>query len=56
MDHPLSEMTMHPENEDEQARHRRWLEKKAELLEEIESFEYQLFFPEVKCPEFIWGP
>jgi transposase len=38
----FAEMTMHPETEDKPARYRRWLEKKADLLEEIENFEYQL--------------
>jgi len=38
----FAEMTMHPETEDEPAKYRNWLKKKADLLEEIENFEYQL--------------
>lgn len=38
----FAEMTMHPEVEDKPAKYRNWLKKKADLLEEIENFEYQL--------------
>ena len=38
----FAEMTMHPETEDKPAKYRNWLKKKADLLEEIENFEYQL--------------
>jgi transposase len=38
----FAEMTMHPETEDKSAKYRNWLKKKADLLEEIENFEYQL--------------
>jgi hypothetical protein len=38
----FAEMTMHPETEDKPARYKKWLVKKANLLEEIENFEYQL--------------
>jgi hypothetical protein len=38
----FAEMTMHPEAEDKPVKYRNWLKKKADLLEEIENFEYQL--------------
>ena len=38
----FAEMTMHPQSEDKPAKYRSWLKKKADLLEEIENFEYQL--------------
>jgi len=38
----FAEMTMHPESEDKPAKYDNWLKKKADLLEEIENFEYQL--------------
>ena len=38
----FAEMTLHPENEDKPKKFKKWLEKKAELLEEIEKMEYQL--------------
>jgi transposase len=38
----FAEMTMHPETEDKPAKYRNWLKKKADLLEEIQNFEYQL--------------
>jgi hypothetical protein len=38
----FAEMTMHPETEDKPAKYRRWLTKKADLLEEIENYEHQL--------------
>jgi transposase len=38
----FAEMTMHPQTEDKPAKYRSWLTKKADLLEEIENFEYQL--------------
>ncbi len=38
----FAEMTMHPETEDNRGKYRRWLKKKADLLEEIENFEHQL--------------
>jgi len=38
----FAEMTMHPETEDKPVKYRNWLKKKADLLEEIENFEYQL--------------
>jgi len=38
----FAEMTMHPETEDKPAKYRSWLNKKADLLEQIENFEYQL--------------
>ncbi|MEE4603953.1 MAG: hypothetical protein V2J65_21905, partial [Desulfobacteraceae bacterium] len=38
----FAEMTIHPENEDKPKKFRKWLEKKAELLEEIEKMAYQL--------------
>ena len=38
----FAEMTIHPENEDKPKKFKKWLEKKAELLEEIEKMAYQL--------------
>ena len=38
----FTEMTMHPEAEDNQARYHKWLKKKADLLEQIQHFEHQL--------------
>lgn len=38
----FAEMTMHPETEDQPKKYSKWLEKKAELLEEIQNSEYQL--------------
>ena len=38
----FAEMTLHPENENKPKKFKKWLEKKAELLEEIEKMEYQL--------------
>jgi transposase len=38
----FAEMTMHPETEEKPAKYRKWLRKKADLLEEIENHEYQL--------------
>ncbi len=38
----FAEMTIHPENEDKPVKFKKWIEKKAELLEEIEKMEYQL--------------
>jgi len=38
----FAEMTMHPETEDNPLKYRRWLMKKADLLEEIENYEHQL--------------
>jgi len=38
----FAEMTMHPETEDKPAKYRKWLKKKADLLEEVDNFEYQL--------------
>jgi transposase len=38
----FTEMTMHPEAEDNQARYHKWVEKKADLLEQIQHFEHQL--------------
>ena len=38
----FAEMTMHPETEDKPKKYHNWLKKKADLLEEIEIFEYQL--------------
>jgi len=38
----FAEMTMHPETEEEPANYRKWLTKKADLLEEIENCEQQL--------------
>jgi transposase len=38
----FAEMTMHPETDDKPAKYDKWLKKKADLLEEIENFEYQL--------------
>jgi len=38
----FTEMTMHPEAQDNQARFHKWLNKKADLLEQIQHFEHQL--------------
>ena len=38
----FTEMTLHPEAEDNQARYHKWLHKKADLLEQIQHFEHQL--------------
>ena len=38
----FTEMTMHPEAENNQARYQKWLQKKADLLEQIQHFEHQL--------------
>jgi len=38
----FAEMTMHPETEEKPAKYRKWLRKKAALLEEIENHEHQL--------------
>jgi transposase len=38
----FAEMTMHPETEEKPAKYRKWLTKKAGLLEEIENYEHQL--------------
>ena len=38
----FAEMTMHPETEDRPAKYRKWVTKKANLLEEIENYEHQL--------------
>jgi hypothetical protein len=35
-------MTMHPETEERPAKYRKWVTKKANLLEEIENYEHQL--------------
>jgi hypothetical protein len=43
----FAEMTIHPENENQPKKYREWLEKKADLLEEIENLEYQ--FNELKA-------
>jgi hypothetical protein len=42
----FAEMTIHPETEDNPKQYRKWLQKKAKLLEEIENFEHQ--FKELK--------
>ena len=55
----FAEMTMHPETEDKPAKYRNWLKKKADLLEEIENFEYQLKKLKAKLKEtnkhITWG-
>ena len=38
----FAEMTMHPESETQPRKYQQWLEKKSELLEEIEQYENQL--------------
>jgi len=38
----FAEMTMHPEAEEKPGNYRKWLTKKADLLEEIENYEHQL--------------
>jgi hypothetical protein len=38
----FAELTMHPETEDKPKKHHQWLQKKADLLEEIEKLEHQL--------------
>ena len=38
----FTEMTMHPEAENNPARYQKWLQKKADLLEQIQHFEHQL--------------
>jgi transposase len=38
----FAEMTIHPETEEKPAKYRKWLTKKADLLEEIENYEHQL--------------
>ena len=55
----FAEMTIHPENEDKPEKFKKWLEKKAELLEEIEKIEYQLNNLKVKLKKtskhITWG-
>jgi len=55
----FAEMTMHPETEDKPKKYRKWLKKKADLLEEIENFEYQLNELKVKLKQtskhIKWG-
>jgi len=38
----FAEMTMHPQSEDEHEKYHTWVQKKSELLEEIEQYEHQL--------------
>jgi predicted nuclease with TOPRIM domain len=38
----FSEMTMHPESETDPGKYQEWLQKKSDLLEEIEQFEHEL--------------
>ena len=38
----FAEMTMHPETEEKPKKYRKWLKKKADLLEEVENLEHQL--------------
>lgn len=38
----FAEMTMHPQTEEESAKYRKWLTKKANLLEEVENYEHEL--------------
>lgn len=47
----FAEMTMHPETQDKPKKYRKWLEKKANLLEEIENLEYQLGKLKVKLKQ-----
>jgi hypothetical protein len=55
----FAEMTMHPVTEDKTKKYRNWLKKKADLLEEIENFEYQLEALKVKMKQtdkhIKWG-
>ncbi|MDF1581647.1 MAG: hypothetical protein P1P74_12865 [Desulfuromonadales bacterium] len=55
----FAEMTMHPATEDKAKKYRRWLKKKADLLEEIENIEYQLEELKVKMKQTVkhikWG-
>ena len=55
----FAEMTMHPATEDKTEKYRKWLEKKADLLEEIENIEYQLEELKVKMKQtdkhIKWG-
>jgi len=55
----FAEMTMHPETEDKPAKYRKWLKKKADLLEAVENFEYQLKKLKAKLKEtskhIAWG-
>jgi len=38
----FAEMTMHPESESDPEKYKKWLEKKSNLLEEIDQYEHQL--------------
>ena len=55
----FAEMTMHPATEDKTKKYRKWLKKKADLLEEIENIEYQLEELKVKMKQtdkhIKWG-
>jgi transposase len=55
----FAEMTMHPETQDNPKKYHKWLNKKADLLEEIENFEYQLEELKVKLKQtdkhIKWG-
>ena len=55
----FTEMTMHPETEDKPKKYDKWLEKKANLLEEIENLEYRLNELKVKLKQtskhIKWG-
>jgi transposase len=55
----FAEMTMHPETEDKPKKYHNWLKKKADLLEEIENFEYQLEELKIKLKQtdkhIKWG-
>jgi transposase len=47
----FAEMTMHPKVENDSASYKRWLKKKAELLEEIEQHEHELESLKAKLKE-----
>jgi hypothetical protein len=44
----FAEMSMHPESEDDKVRYDKWVQKKAELLEEIQHYEHDLAEEKVK--------
>jgi hypothetical protein len=55
----FAEMTMHPETEEKPTKYRKWLTKKADLLEEIENYEHQLETLKAELKDtpkhIIWG-
>ena len=55
----FAEMTMHPETEEKPKKYHKWLKNKADLLEEVENFEYQLKKLKIKLKQtdkhIEWG-